>query len=153
MQFLLPECINCQMNFFGLNEYCMKRRTFIYTGVALATGLGLGDLFLLNYESKWKKQPFLYPLILSNILDEKSLRVVGNSYRIMKPDESSQVTLMSAIKSEINRNHTKTYDSSNLAMEIEMNVEKDFKSERLIVIKGWVLSETEARQCALLSLS
>jgi hypothetical protein len=32
-------------------------------------------------------------------------------------------------------------------------VETDFKSERLIVIKGWVLSQTEARQCALLSLS
>jgi hypothetical protein len=29
----------------------------------------------------------------------------------------------------------------------------DFKSDKLIVIKGWVISETEARQCALLSLS
>jgi tRNA pseudouridine-54 N-methylase len=131
----------------------MKRRTFIYTGIGITALLGLGDLFLLNYESKWKKQPFLYPLILSNILDEECLRIVGNSYRVMRPDENSKAKLLNAITSEMQTIHGKTNDISNQAMEIEKIVEKDFKSERLIVIKGWVLSETEARQCALLSLS
>ena len=44
-------------------------------------------------------------------------------------------------------------DKAYQAMEIEKNVEMDFKSDKFIVIKGWVISETEARQCALLSLS
>lgn len=131
----------------------MKRRTFIYTGITIAAVLGLGDLFLLKYESKWKKQPFLYPLILSNILDEEWLRVVGNSYRVMRPGENSKEKLLNAIKSEMNTIHNNTNDLSNQAMEIEKIVEMDFKSERLLMIKGWVLSETEARQCALLSLS
>jgi len=131
----------------------MKRRTFIYTGIALAALLGIGDLFLLKYESKWKTHPFLYPLILSGILDEEWLRIIGKSYRAMWPAENSKTNLMNAIKSDIHTIDEKTYDGANEAFEIEKTVERDFKSERFIVIKGWVLSETEARQCALLSLS
>jgi hypothetical protein len=131
----------------------MKRRTFIYTGVAITVGVGLSDLFFWNNEPKWKKRPFLYPFILSNILDEKSLRIIGNSYRVMKPDENSKVKLLNAITSSMNTIQTGTNDLANQATEIEKNVEKDFKSDKLIVIKGWVISETEARQCALLSLS
>ncbi len=131
----------------------MKRRTFIYTAIVLTAVLGLGDLFLLNHESKWKKRPFLYPLILSNILDENWLRIIGNSYRVMKPDENSKEKLLNAITNEMHTMQDKTYDSPNQLNEIEKIVEMDFRSEKLIVIRGWVLSETEARQCALLSLS
>ena len=131
----------------------MKRRTFIYTAIGLTAVLGLGDLFLLNHESKWKKRPLLYPFILSNILDENWLRIIGNSYRVMKPDENSKAKLLNAITNEMHTMQNKTYDSPYQLDEIEKIVEKDFRAERLIVIKGWVLSETEARQCALLSLS
>jgi hypothetical protein len=130
----------------------MKRRTFIYTGVAIAAVAGLGDLLFWNNEPKWRKQPFLYPFILSNILDEESLRIIGNSYRIMKPDENSGAKLSKAIKSRMSTIQTVT-NMENQATEIERNVEMDFKSNKLIIIKGWVISETEARQCALLSLS
>jgi hypothetical protein len=131
----------------------MRRRTFIYTGVAVAAGVGLGDLYFLNNEPKWKSQPFLYPFILSNILDEESLRIIGNSYRVMKPDENSRVKLLNAITSRMNTIQTKTKDMANQATEIERNVEKDFKSDKIVMIKGWIISETEALQCALLSLS
>jgi len=131
----------------------MKRRTFIYTGVAVAAGIGLSDFFLLNNQPKWKKQPLLYPFILSNFLDEESLRAIGNSYRHKRPDENSKVKLLDALTGRMRGNQTDTNDMANQAMEIEKNVEMDFKSYKLLVIKGWVISETEARQCALLSLS
>jgi hypothetical protein len=35
---------------------------------------------------------------------------------------------------------------------LNSNVHDDFKNAHIVVIKGWVLSITEARQCALLSL-
>ena len=131
----------------------MKRRTFIYTGVAVAAGIGLSDLFLLSNESKWKKQPFIYPFILSNILDEASLRVIGNSYRFMRPDENSKEKLLKAITSGMHSIQSMTNDMANQSMEIEENVEMNFKTDKFLVIKGWVISETEARQCALLSMS
>ncbi|HLA60208.1 MAG TPA: hypothetical protein VK622_15645 [Puia sp.] len=131
----------------------MKRRTFIFTGVAIAAGIGLSDLFLLSNHSRWKKQPLLYPFILSNILDEESLRVIGNSYRVKRPDENSKEKLLNAITRGMPIIQNKTNDRANQAMEIEQHVEMEFKSDKLVVIKGWVISETEARQCALLSLS
>jgi hypothetical protein len=36
---------------------------------------------------------------------------------------------------------------------IDKKVRKDFKEDKLQVIKGWVISTTEARQCALFSLT
>jgi hypothetical protein len=36
---------------------------------------------------------------------------------------------------------------------IEEQVRDDFAAGRTVVVSGWVLSETEARQCALFSLS
>jgi hypothetical protein len=131
----------------------MKRRTFIYTGVAVAAGIGLSDLFLLSNESKWKRQPFIYPFVLSNILDDASLRVIGDSYRVMSPDENSKEKLLKAITSGMHTIQSRTTDLANQAMEIEENVEMDFRSDKFLVIKGWVISETEARQCALLSMS
>ena len=86
-------------------------------------------------------------------MDEESLRVIGNSYRAKRPDENSKEKLLNALTRGMQTNQSVTNDMTNQAMEIEKNVEMDFKSDKLIVIKGWVISETEARQCALLSLS
>ena len=132
----------------------MKRRTFIYTGVAVAAGLGLSDLLLLNNESKWKKQPFLYPFILSNILDERvAPQLLVIPIESLRPDENSRAKLLNTITHGMPIIQNRTNDMANQATEIEKYVEMDFKSDKLIVIKGWVISETEARQCALLSLS
>src|SRR5205085_2447191 len=107
----------------------MKRRTFVYTGIALVALLGLGDFFLLNYESKWKKRTFLYPLILSAFLDEEWLRIIGNTYRSMRPDNNSENTLLNSIRSQIPSMHD-NMNGLNEALEIEKIVESDFKSER-----------------------
>ncbi len=72
---------------------------------------------------------------------------------MMRPDENSGEKLLNAITRGMNTVQTETNEKANQAMEIEQHVEMDFKSDKLIVIKGWVISETEARQCALLSLS
>jgi hypothetical protein len=131
----------------------MKRRTFIYTGITIATAFGLFGVFFWNKESKWKKQPFLYPLILSRFLDDESLRVIGKSYRMKQPGEDYELILMNAIKSGMHTTQIRPNDLESQAMEIEKNVEIDFKTNKFTVIKGWIISETEARQCALLSLS
>jgi hypothetical protein len=131
----------------------MKRRTFIYAGVVVATGLGVGTFVLQNNESKWKKQPFLYPFILSNFLNGESLRAIGNDYIVLRPVENSKEKLLNAITNGIRKVQINTKDPAEEAMEIEKKVELDFKSEKMLLVKGWVISETEARQCALLSLS
>jgi hypothetical protein len=133
----------------------MKRRTFIYTGtgIVVATGLGVGTFLLRNPESKWKIQPFHYPFILSDFLNEEFLRAIGNNYLVVRPDENSKEKLLSEITSGLPKTQNNTNDPDEQAIKIEKKVEMDFKSERMVLINGWVISETEARQCALLFLS
>ena len=36
---------------------------------------------------------------------------------------------------------------------LEQKIQQEFKDGRIVIEDGWVLSETEARQCALFSMS
>ena len=73
---------------------------------------------------------------------------------MMDPNSGTPIIILKDVNSETMLPiWVGAYEANAIALEIEKIVESDFKSERMIVIKGWVLSETEARQCALLSLS
>jgi hypothetical protein len=69
------------------------------------------------------------PEMLSALADKSTLRAIGRAYLEKFPanKESLQQLVSTA------------------------NVEQDFASGNIVVVKGWVLSVTEARQCALLS--
>jgi hypothetical protein len=43
--------------------------------------------------------------------------------------------------------------SAELSKWIANKVQEDFINQRIVAVNGWILSETEACQCALLSLS
>ena len=70
------------------------------------------------------------PEMLSSLADKKTLREIGDEYLKKYPTEKNQ--LQDLIDRE--------------------NVQNDFSKGNIVVIKGWVLSVTEARQCALLTL-
>ena len=46
-----------------------------------------------------------------------------------------------------------TSDSLALQEKMQQKVRADFENGETLVIQGWVLSQTEARQCALYSLT
>jgi hypothetical protein len=130
----------------------MKRRTFIYGSLVAGTGLGITSMYLWNKDLKWKSQPFYYPYILSGICDDETLRKIGSAYRKMVPEENSKDKLLNLINRNLNLKENSN-DNSKLTNELELKVERDFKEEKIVRIAGWLLSTTEARQCALLSLS
>jgi len=133
----------------------MKRRNFILTGSAALIATAAGTYFLVNSykESKWKKHPLIYPYILSGFCDEETLRKIGVSYRAVYTEENSSGKLMTLLSNGILNKESASQDSTAVVRQLEMKVEQDFKENKLIRINGWVLSKTEARQCALLSLS
>jgi hypothetical protein len=131
----------------------MKRRKFIYAGITVAAGLGAGIAIIQTSHPNWKKHPLLYPFILSGFLNEESLRIIGRSYRALRPGEDSKEKLLDRLLSDTRSIQSERKDTKELAVEIERHAELDFKSEKFLLIKGWLISETEARQCALLSLS
>jgi hypothetical protein len=82
---------------------------------------------------------------LLEMLGAERTRQIGTQYRATVPAENSIAALRAAILGSQRRWHWgKSLDSL---------VHDDFAESRVVMVSGWVLSQTEARQCALYSLS
>ena len=85
---------------------------------------------------------------LLGMLGTERVREIGTQYRAAKPTENTVPALREAISGSQNQWVRWISHPS-----IEERIHDDFAAGRTVVVSGWVLSETEARQCALYSLS
>jgi hypothetical protein len=85
---------------------------------------------------------------LLEMLGPERAREIGTQYRAAVPSENTAATLRDAISSSQHRHFPWIERQS-----IEEQIHDDFAAGRTVVVSGWVLSETEARQCALYSVS
>jgi len=72
-------------------------------------------------------------------------RAIGTAYRAAVPTEQTVGDLHAAIMGSQRRWHW--------GKSLDAQVHDDFEAGRTVLVSGWVLSQTEARQCALYSLS
>ena len=91
-------------------------------------------------------QALARPSVLEMLGVDRTLEI-GTRYRAAVPEENTVAALSDAISSS-QRQFPWIRSRS-----IDEQVRDDFAGGRTIVISGWVLSRTEARQCALYSLS
>jgi len=92
--------------------------------------------------------PFLaHPRSLTPILDLKELNALGTAYRKQVADESGERALADVLLEEL--------PDDNLEFDTAINdlIKKDFDEGNTTEVNGWILSKTEARQCALLTFS
>jgi hypothetical protein len=82
------------------------------------------------------------------MLGPARVREIGTQYRGAFPKENTAAALQDAITRSQHPNFPLIWRRS-----IEDQIRDDFAAGRTVLIGGWVLSETEARQCALYSLS
>jgi hypothetical protein len=85
---------------------------------------------------------------LLEMLGPERVRTIGAHYRAHVPAENSVSALRAAISEQRSRLHLPWLQKS-----IDDTVHEDFASGRTVVVDGWVLAVTEARQCALFSLA
>jgi len=85
---------------------------------------------------------------LLEMLGPERTREIGTQYRAAMPSENTAAALRDAISTSRHRQFPWILHKS-----IEEQVRGDFAAGRTVVVSGWILSETEARQCALYSLS
>ena len=85
---------------------------------------------------------------LIEMLGPERAREIGTQYRATVPRENTAATLREAISSSQHRQFPWIRSRS-----IQEQIHDDFAAGRTVVVSGWVLSQTEARQCALYSLS
>ncbi|MDO3628717.1 hypothetical protein [Mucilaginibacter sp. BT774] len=122
----------------------MQRRTFIHLSAytALALTLPFADGCSPSPENI-ASRPFLF----SQLADKKTIAEAGIAYRKKFPKEDDK-TLLSNLLIGANA----SLDKSAIEKQLDDRVLNDFRTGKTIMAAGWVLSVTEARQCALYSI-
>ena len=93
------------------------------------------------------------PLTLKNICDAKTIGEIGAAYRKKEVSDTNEAQLVRLLLTDT-EGKTLPHSSDSLFIRsvLENKIKQDFEKDRIIILKGWVLSLTEARQCALFSL-
>ena len=123
----------------------LDRRRFLQLTAAGAVA-SLTD-FACTRDNGEDAQALAQPALLEMLGPERA-REIGTQYRAAVPRENTAAALRAAISSSQHQKFPWIGRRS-----IEDQIRDDFAAGRTVVVNGWVLSETEARQCALYSLS
>ena len=127
----------------------MDRKRFLWFAATGAAAL----YFPFSGCAGHKASKALYqPQVLSHFCDAKALKEIGESYRKLAPAEDREDQLQQLLLTNAQGKPLPAGNDDNIRKALDERVTADFKSGNTLVIKGWVLSQTEARQCALFSL-
>ena len=122
----------------------MKRRRFLLLSLF---GLFISLVGIWYYKLKSATGKDLrHPIDLAEICDQNTLINIGNTYRRLT-DENNKKHLEELLLKDAEVHHTE------IKTGLKTKVAEDFNTGNTILIDGWLLSITEARQCALLSIS
>lgn len=126
----------------------MIRRTFLFlsaTGAAALVAPGLGC----RYYDKPLMHILAQPDFLGHVCDQKTIADIGSAYLAAFPGEAQRADLIRVLL----KGTPGAHDDDRLPKYINDNIREDFATGNIVTVRGWVLSRTEARQCAIYSLS
>jgi hypothetical protein len=129
----------------------MKRRSFILVSAISLFGLGAFSLFQ-RVRNSVKDRVLAQPKFLSMLCDRDTIHMLGRAYLKLKPDETRGEVLISDLLAERHPIFLQRTDMSMVESQIEKRIKQDFDADKIVVVQGWVLSITEARQCAFFSI-
>ena len=119
----------------------MKRRKFLGLITLGALIFGAISWFFVIKKQRPATNGF-EPHVLSNICSREKIIEIGKKYRqISSEDNKDSLAKLLALQGQ-----------GTAKQFFEDKVRQDFENNDTVLIDGWLLSRTEARQCALLSL-
>ena len=120
----------------------MKRRKFVFL---TAAGFTLLAIPACNYINGEIDNSLADPQSLSLIWDKQTILDIGKKYRSQFPKDDNEQSLSKLLKG-------KTSNEKELIEDLKLRIKNDFQTSNTIIIDGWILSQTETRQCALYSI-
>ena len=126
----------------------LDRRTFLHL-TALGAVTALSSAAGLTSSGPTYAVPALDQSELLGLMSAELVRVLGRRYRQVVPNENDVRALRAAIAARIPWTDTLTGSLESAVLSL---IQRDFAEGRTVVLDGWILSVTEARQCALHSL-
>jgi len=136
------------------DDRVFSRREAIKFAVA-ATVTALVRAQLPGVAALQRTQEALLPARLAALLAHpESAKVIGGEYLLKYPQEADLDTLLDQIASRIVASDVGLFTTTNqqLREQLAGMVRADFAVDRIVKLRGWVLSMTEARLCALATL-
>ncbi len=132
-----------------MNRDCspaLHRRGFLMrAAAALTVGIGTGAC---RTQAAYEPERIARPGLLA-AMREDTVRDIGQRYLASTPAERDQAALVTAI--EHSARELASFPWSPLPS-LDALIAEDFMRGRTVLPGGWVLSATEARQCALFAL-
>jgi len=136
------------------DDRVFSRREAIKFAVA-ATVTALVRAQLPGVAALQRTQEALLPARLAALLAHpESAKVIGGEYLLKYPQEADLDTLLDQIASRIVASDVGlfTITDQHLREQLDGMIRADFAVDRIVKLRGWVLSVTEARLCALATL-
>ena len=122
----------------------MQRRQFVqYSSL---TALSVLLLRPVEAGESFEHQLLENPELLRFLPDAHRVQEIGDAYRAQYPEENDVHILRSRLLETLTNGRSVSEEA------IKDRISLDFEVGDVVRIKGWVLSHTEARQCALYSL-
>jgi hypothetical protein len=128
----------------------MQRRQFLQLSamsgtVILVTGLSCNHRQPVSYDILGK------PEALAQICDLKTLKEIGKAYFGQTVSESDAEKIASLLLTDsAGKPVSSASDQSFIQTLMNRKINQDFESGNIVIVNGWILSVTEARQSALL---
>ena len=127
----------------------MRRATFIKLSVFSAAAMTLPSLE--GCTERAFNKAIEQPPFLSHLFDVKTIRAAGLSYLEQTPAENKKNKLVDMLID--NDSFTASTEPAVVRSYFEKKIQLDFAGGKTVIADGWVLSVTEARQCALFVLT
>jgi len=125
----------------------MQRRVFIQMSAYTAAALALP---FTNGCAAKSMDAEAQPLFFSHLVDAKTIVEAGRAYRKANQNEDDKNALKSLLLA--GSVSSAAGDDKAIRAMLDSRVNSDFKTGKVTMVNGWVLSLTEARQCALFSI-
>ena len=124
----------------------MKRRDFIQLSAFAAAAVSFPLLHACNSAVDHTMSK---PVFLSRLFDEQTIKDTGKAYLQKTPSENDNNKLVQLLAGNSSLTDA---DEKTIHQYLDEQIKHDFETGNTVLVKGWVLAVTEARQCALFSL-
>ncbi|MFD0766957.1 hypothetical protein ACFQZI_19015 [Mucilaginibacter lutimaris] len=125
----------------------MERRLFVKLSAFTAIALTLP--FAESCNSGSKEMAIAQPLLFSHLVDAKTIKEAGADYLKTHATENDREKLAQLL---MGGKDVAKLSKDEIQTLLDKQVTADFKTGRVLQVSGWVMSQTEARQCALYTL-
>ena len=100
------------------------------------------------------QQALLPARLIALLAHSESANIIGGEYLRMYPQEANVDILLDQIASRLAASDVGLFGATNqqLRERLDGMIRADFAVDRVVKLRGWVLSATEARLCALATL-